>query len=211
MTRELIVSDALEYLASHDDHGAIVTSLPDADETGMTLAEWRDWFNVALRACITSAAPDAPAIFYQTDRKADGAWHSKAAMVLAAAEAEGRKVLWHKIALRRDPGAVDLHRPGFTHLIAVSLQGKPGRPTPDVFERGATLYPNGMGLRAARTAVEFALQHSRIITDPFCGRGTIPAVAEALGAERAVGVDILPEQIVAAQGLKLKAAREPRR
>lgn len=203
---EWVCADALPWLAAHPGVGAVVTSLPDADEVGLPLAAWSAWFERAATACVAATAPDAPAIFYQTDRKADGRTVSKAALVLRAAEGAGARLLWHKIVLRREPGAVDLHRPGFTHLLAVSRRGRPGAATPDVLARGRMLYPNAMGLAAAICAVQFAARSSRTVCDPFCGRGTVPAVAAALGL-RAIGVDIDPAQIAAAQRLRLTVPR----
>jgi hypothetical protein len=199
---EWVCADALPWLAAHPRLGAIVTSLPDADELGAPLGEWARWFGQAVALCVAAALDAAPAIFYQTDRKADGQLYSKAALVLAGAAAAGARVLWHKIVLRRAPGAVDLHRPGYTHLIAVSRAGKPGAASPDVLARGRMLYPNAMGLAAAVFAVRFAGRAAPVVCDPFCGRGTVPAVAEALGLG-AIGVDIDPTQLSAARRLRL--------
>ncbi len=58
-------------------------------------------------------------------------------------------------------------------------------------EQGKTVYKNGMSINAAAIAVRFAVEraHAKIILDPFCGRGTVLAVANALGC-RSVGFDI---------------------
>lgn len=203
--RQIICADALEWLAANRGVGAVVTSLPDADETGQPVDEWAAWFARAAQACFDAASAGAPVVFYQTDRKAGGRWHSKAAMLFQAAAAAGAELYWHKIILRRGVGKTDLHRPGYTHLMAFGVGGGPGKATPDVMERGRTLYPNGMGLRAARFAVGFAGERAGRVCDPFCGRGTIPAVAEALGYD-AIGVDIDPAQCERARSLKLAAA-----
>ena len=186
-----------------DVRGAVVTSLPDSEEIGQTPEQWRGWFVEAAGLAMALAEPLAPAVFYQTDRKADGQTHSKAALLLKAAEARGVRLLWHKIVLRRRVGAVDLHRPGYTHLMAFSAKGRPGSATPDVIECGDMIYPNAMGLKAASFAVRFAGGFSRQIIDPFCGRGTVPAVADALGFD-AIGVDIDPEQCERAAALSLR-------
>lgn len=202
MTREIICADALPWMAACKALGAVVTSLPDAEEIGTTIPEWKEWFSGALAACFSITAPEAPAIFYQTDRKVAGQTMSKAALVLAAGEQAGSRLLWHKIVLRRGVGATDLHRPGYSHLIAFSAKGRPGVATPDVMERGPVLYPNGIGINVADLAVRFAGDKRWPIIDPFCGRGTIPALADAMGFD-AVGVDILPEQAAAAAALNL--------
>ena len=147
--RTIICADALDWLPSHTE-GAIVTSPPDAEEIGATLEEWQGWFARAVSAC-AAAANGSPCVFYVTDRKHAGRLYSKAGAVLAAM---GTPPTWHKIALRRSVGAVDLHRPGFSHLIA--FNGRPGKATPDVFDRGPCLYRNGTGTTAARVACEWA-------------------------------------------------------
>lgn len=194
---EIVCADALEWLPANRAP-AIVTSPPDASEVGLDPGAWREWFVEAVHACI--AASDGPVVFYVTDRKADGGTYSKAALVTAGAV--GARLVWHKIALRRDVGAVDLHRPGFSHLLA--FNGKPGKATADVFPRGRVLYPNGTGLVAARVAVEWVSGQASGVVDPFCGQGTIPAVAEALGL-KALGVDLDERQCEKARALVLRA------
>jgi hypothetical protein len=206
MSKEIICADAVAWMAGTPLRGSVVTSLPDPEEVGLTPDLWRDWFANAAGLAMSLAKPEAPAIFYQTDRKADGQTHSKAGLLLAAAADRGLRLLWHKIVLRRRAGAADIHRPGYTHLMAFSAKGKPGSASPDVMERGEMIYPNAMGLLPARFAVAFAGASDRLILDPFCGRGTIPAVAEALGFD-AVGVDIDPAQCEKASRLRLALVR----
>jgi hypothetical protein len=188
--RTVVCADALTWLPGYS--GAIVTSPPDAEEIGATITEWEKWFFAAVTACAKSAN-GAPCVFYVTDRKHAGQTHSKAGAVLAAM---GTPPTWHKIALRRPVGSVDIHRPGFSHLIA--FNGRPGRATPDVFERGPCLYRNATGLNAARVACAWVGGQASEVCDPFCGIGTIPAVANALGLD-AIGVDIDPAQCRAAE------------
>lgn len=200
MSKVIHEADALEWLPAHHKLGSIVTSLPDADEVGLSVLEWREWFKKAARHCMLAASLDCPVIFYQTDRKAEGEWHSKAGILLEAANEVGNSLLWHKIVLRREPGKVDLYRPGFSHFMAFGMKCGPGKTTPDIMRVGRTLYPNGMGLGAAIQGVKFAKQHSNKLCDPFCGRGTVPAVADAYGM-KAVGVDIDPAQVAASRQL----------
>lgn len=197
-------ADAVEWLRGQRDVGSVVTSLPDAEEIGRPLAEWAPWFHQSVRLCVAAASPGCPVVLYQTDRKGEGQTHSKALLCMSAAASAGARLLWHKIVLRRDVGKVDIHRPGFTHLMAFSVKARPGTASPDVIERGRMIYPNAMGMDAALFAVRFAAGYDRRLVDPFCGRGTIPAVAEALGLE-AVGVDIDPAQCEHARALRLRA------
>ena len=194
MSKEIICADALPWLSEHRNVGAVVTSLPDQNEIpNLTDEAWQRWFVDGARHCLLSTSPSAPTIFYQTDRKRDGVLISKAFLLLKAAELEGHSLLWHKIVLRRAVGKVDMFRPGFTHLMAFSRSGRSGSVLPDVLDRGQMVYPNAMGLDAARFALEFARSRSTRLLDPFCGRGTVPTLADFLGME-ATGVDIDPEQ-----------------
>ena len=64
-----------------------------------------------------------------------------------------------------------------------------------------------MGLNAAAVAVRFAARRAgaRTIYDPFCGRGTVLAVANAMGLG-GVGFDIDEEQCEHARSLRVELA-----
>ena len=65
-------------------------------------------------------------------------------------------------------------------------------PIPDVIpDAGRSLWVRAMGVRAAAHAVRVARDQvgAKLIFDPFCGVGTIPAVANALGLD-ALGVEL---------------------
>ena len=194
---EIICADALQWMAATDTRGPVATSLPDADEIGATMGDWRAWFVGAALACMRLARPGDRAVFYQTDRKAGGETHSKAALLLCAASTAGASLLWHKIALRRPVGAVDLHRPGYTHVMAFGRNSRPGRATPDVFDAGKPLYKNGIGANTARFMVSAAGRTDAPLIDPFCGRGTLLRVAAEMGFT-SIGVDVDPAQCAAA-------------
>lgn len=202
--RVIIEADALEWLKDHQDVGSIVTSMPDMEETSHTAEAYPEWFFNAAIACFESTSSGHPTIFYQTDRLHKGKRISKAHILFDAAFEAGRRVVWHKIVLRRDPGKIDLRRPGYTHLLAFGDDGvTSGKATPDVFDRGGVLYPNGMGVTAATTALAMAERHGLRVCDPFAGRGTVLALAEQMGFSRIVGVDIDPKQCEAARVLRL--------
>lgn len=201
MKRKIICADALEWLGKHRSVGAIVTSLPDIQEVSMTEGQYIDWFCQAVTDCFKSTSDNCPTIFYQTDRKLDGKRISKAFLIMLAAQALDRHLIWHKIVLRRDVGKIDLRRPGYSHLLCFGNLTS-GKATPDVIESGGVLYSNGMGLNAAHLALDFASRHTDRICDPFCGRGTVPLIAERQGFKRVVGVDIDPEQCKAAKQLR---------
>ncbi|MBS67227.1 MAG: hypothetical protein Tp170SUR191951_14 [Prokaryotic dsDNA virus sp.] len=204
MPKRIVCADALEWLAGDCPPCSVVASPPDQNELGCSIEDWEVFYRTALERTFAVLAPGAPAVIYATDRKAEGQWHSKAAMIMGLGEAAGLRVLWHKIVLRRGVGKADIHRPGYSHLIALGDEKtRPGTATPDVIERGHMLYPNAMGMTAAKLAIEFAGRPRLPLVDPFCGRGTVPAMAEAMGLD-AIGIDIDPAQCKAAEALRLR-------
>jgi hypothetical protein len=62
------------------------------------------------------------------------------------------------------------------------------------------------GVSACRVACRFLLEEttSRVVVDPFCGRGTVLAVANAMGLD-ALGVDISAKRCRAARALEVDA------
>ncbi len=194
--REIICADAIAWMKARGqiDRACAVTSLPDVSELGKTLPVWREWFVNAVRLVVHAVPADSAALFFQSDIKREGTWIDKGALVIRAAEDAGARVLFHKIVCRRPPGMLTQGRPGFTHLIAVSREMKCPEilPIPDVItDAGRNLWVRAMGVRAAAHAVRFARDQvgAKLIFDPFCGVGTVPAVANALGLD-ALGVEL---------------------
>ncbi|MBS0631485.1 MAG: SAM-dependent methyltransferase [Verrucomicrobia bacterium] len=200
--RTVHCADAIPWMR---EHGVIagacaVTSLPDVSEVGMSLEAWRPWFIDAARLVVEAVPDGSAAIFFQSDIKRDGVWIDKGALVMRATEEAGAHVLFHKIVCRRPPGMLTYGRPGFTHMIAVSraLKCPDVLAIPDVItDAGEQKWVRAMGVRAAGHAVRFAkevvgpaldLQQGPVIFDPFCGVGTVLAVANTLGLE-ALGVE----------------------
>jgi hypothetical protein len=170
-----------------------VTSLPDVSEVSLSLPAWREWFMSAVRLVIDAVPDESAALFFQSDIKRTGAWIDKGAMVVRAAEDAGARILFHKIICRRPPDVLTYGRPGYTHLIAVSrvMDCPEVLPLPDVIsDPGRQPWVRAMGIRAAAHAVRFARDQvgAKLIFDPFCGVGTVLAVANALGLE-ALGVE----------------------
>lgn len=186
-----------------------MTSLPDVSEVGLALPVWREWFLGAVQLVVASVPEESAAIFFQSDIKRDGAWIDKGALVTRAAEDAGARVLFHKIVCRRPPGMLTAGRPGFTHLIAVSRAMKcpDVLPIPDVIvDAGPQKWVRAMGVRAAAQAVRFAKDHvnAKLIFDPFCGVGTVLAVANTLGLD-ALGVEKARKRAEQARGLAIRA------
>ncbi len=209
--REVHWADAIPWMRARGriDGACAVTSLPDVSEVGTTLPVWRAWFLEAVRLVIEALPDESAAIFFQSDIKRDGVWVDKGAMVVRAAEEAGARVLFHKIVLRRPAGMLTAGRPGFTHLIAMSRAMK----CPDVLaipdviaDAGEQKWVRAMGVRAAGHAVRFARDEVKVkvVFDPFCGVGTVLAVANALGLE-ALGVEKARKRCEQARALKVAA------
>lgn len=193
--REVHCAEAIAWMKARGRlaGACAVTSLPDVSEVALTLPAWRSWFMDAVRLVVDAVPEESAALFFQSDIRRDGGWIDKGALVIRAAEDAGAHVLFHKIVCRRPPGSLTLGRPGYTHLIAVSRAMKcPDElPIPDiVVDAGRQPWVRAMGIRAAAHAVRFARDQVRATTvlDPFCGVGTVLAVANALGVA-AVGVE----------------------
>lgn len=205
-TREIFCEDALPWLRRADLTGcSVITSLPDVSEVQLALPEWKEWF-VSTAALIIERLPESSvAIFFQTDIKKQGAWIDKGYLVSKAAERAGAETLFHKIACRVAPGTTTFGRPAYSHLLAFSRGVKLdlSRWSPDVLpEVGATTWTRGMGEKACELACRFVMTHTqtRTIVDPFCGHGTVLAVANHLGLS-AIGVELSPKRAGKARSL----------
>lgn len=193
--REVHCADAIPWMQARGilTGACAVTSLPDISELGLALPSWRAWFIDAVQLVVNAVPNESAAIFFQSDIKLDGAWIDKGALVIRAAEDAGARVLFHKIVARRTPGLLTFGRPGYTHLIAVSraLKCPDVLPIPDIIvDPGRQPWVRAMGIRAAAHAVRFAKDEVRanLVFDPFCGVGTVLAVANTLGLD-ALGVE----------------------
>jgi hypothetical protein len=194
--RDVHRAEALAWLAGHastDDMG-VVTSLPDFSELReLEFEAWQTWFLTAARTVIEWVSADAVTIFFQTDVVRHGAWIDKSHLVLRAAEVAGARLIWHKIVCRKPPGAITHGRAGYSHLLCITRRARPKAKSssPDVVaEAGFKPTEKSMGVEACRLACQFLLDETRarVVVDPFCGNGTVLAVANALGLD-AVGVD----------------------
>jgi len=207
--REVQCAEAIAWMRARGPipGASAVTSLPDVSELGVSPPVWRGWFMDAVGQVIGAVPDEGVALFFQSDIKRDGVWVDKGALVVRAAEDADARVLFHKIVCRRPPGLLTLGRPGFTHLIAVSrtLKCPDVLPIPDVItDPGRPPWVRAMGVRAAAHAVRFARDQAaaRLIFDPFCGVGTVLAVANLLGLA-ALGVEQSRKRCERARRLKL--------
>ena len=195
--REVHHTDALPWLRARGQLAgcSVVTSLPDvAEMAGLDLDAWTRWFGESARLVLDSVPDDGVAIFFQSDVKRGGAWIDKGALVQRAADAAGTRLLFHKIVCRKPAGTVTFGRASYSHLLAYSrgVRPKPERATADVLpDAGFQPGVKAMGVTACVDACRFIARETttRTVVDPFCGYGTVLAVANALGLD-AIGVDL---------------------
>ncbi len=207
-TREVHHADALGWLRARGrlDGCSVITSLPDLVEMAdLTLESWTRWFVEAAGAVLDAVPDDGVAIFFQSDVKRAGRWIDKAALVQRAAG--DVPLLFHKIVCRKPAGTVTFGRASYSHLLAFSRGARPRaeRATADVLaDGGHQPSAKSMGVNACLDACRFIARETRTrtIVDPFCGYGTVLAVANALGLD-AIGVDISSRMVRRARKLSV--------
>jgi hypothetical protein len=195
--REVHEGDGIAWLkaAQLGPEHAIVTSVPDLSEMQpLGLQAWRELASDITELACTKVADAAVVVMYQTDIKVDGRTIDKAYLAQRGAERAGVHCLWHKVVCRTAPGNVTYARPAYGHWLAFSrsLRLPAQRSTADVLpELGTMTWARAMPMSAAVATCRFLVEHTacRIVVDPFCGHGTILAVANEHGLD-AVGVEL---------------------
>lgn len=195
-TRSIVQADAFAWLAEHPAAAgtSVITSLPDLSEfPELDVDGWRAWFRESVRVILRWVQGDGVAIFFQSDVRRGGEWIDKGYLVQRAAEDEGASLVWHKIVCRHPAGTIAIGRPSYSHMICLSRAPRPLpiRPGPDVLpDAGVMPWSRAMGVEACRVACRFLREETttRLVVDPFCGHGTVIAVANLLGFD-AIGVD----------------------
>jgi hypothetical protein len=212
--RSVFHADALPWLRAHAPlpGASIVTSLPDVSEVpALGLEGWQRWFAEAAAAIVGAVGDQGAAIFFQSDVRHGGLWIDKGALVIRAAEDAGARLLFHKIVCRKPPGTVTIGRASYSHLLGFARVLRPSLRscTADVLaDAGFMPGRKSMGVAACVDACRFVLAETatRTIVDPFCGYGTVLAVANALGLD-AIGVDLSARMCRRAQTLRIELGR----
>lgn len=200
-TRTVDVADLFGWLPELRGRGPVVTSLPDAEELGLPHDLWAHWYLDAAGLCFETST--GPTIFLATDRKRDGRWISKPALIAEAAGS--RPLLWHRIVLRRTLGGRDMRRPTYSHLLAYG-PGRPGRSRPDVLGHGKAVSSVSAGATVALFVADYLAElGATTVVNPACGYGTFLAAANAHGLD-AVGCDVDEARVAAARVLQLDPA-----
>jgi hypothetical protein len=209
-TRTVHHGDAIPWLRDQALGGcSIVTSLPDVSELPqLGLDGWMRWFEDAAALVLERTPDQAVAIFYQSDVRHAGRWIDKGQLVARAAERSRASLLFHKIVCRKPAGTLTRGRASYSHMLAFSRALRPSLrwATPDVLpEAGAMPTPKSMGVLACVDACRFILAETatRTVVDPFCGAGTVLAVANSLGLD-AIGVDLSIRQARRARSLTIE-------
>eukprot|EP00933_Yihiella_yeosuensis_P030065 TRINITY_DN23738_c0_g1_i1.p1 TRINITY_DN23738_c0_g1~~TRINITY_DN23738_c0_g1_i1.p1 ORF type:complete len:334 (+),score=58.62 TRINITY_DN23738_c0_g1_i1:154-1155(+) len=213
VNRTIICGDALRWLDLQSDlPGSVVTSLPDITELSylsMDVDGYSTWFKETARKILKLASMEAVVIFYQTDFRKDGGWIDKSLLCSLAAVEEGAALLFHKIVCTAPPDSFekDRPRPRYSHLLAYSrgLRDSMRDSTADVLaDRGYMPWNRAMGTRACELACDYINKNvpspHKMIVDPFCGHGTVLAIANKLGMD-SLGVEKNKSRCKAARNL----------
>lgn len=190
-------AEALTWLRDHPAQPGmcIMTSMPDISETSHdALQAYKTWFQGAALALMRWLPEHGMAVFYQSDIRHDGTWVDKGYLVLRAAEEANAHLVWHKIACRKPPGTLGKGRPTFAHMICVSKAADFSLKSvgPDVLaDAGEMTFSAATGMLASRVACTYLRDDAQATTivDPFCGEGSVLAVANALGMN-AIGIEL---------------------
>lgn len=211
MNERLVYSaDAIEWLKRQETLSgcSFVASLPDISEFhGYTLSRWKDWFVDTAKLILSRCPDDGVTIFFQSDIKVDGVWVDKGYLCQKAAESMGNEELFHKILCRFTPGTRTFGRPSYSHLLAFSkgIKADASKSSPDVIpDLGEKIWERGMGIEACFIAAEFIREHTKTMTvvNPFCGQGSMLAVANAFGLG-AIGIERSPKRVEFAKNLQV--------
>lgn len=208
--RQVHCADAIEWLRTQEtlSQCSLIASLPDISEFhGYTLARWKEWFVETAKLVLSRCPDEGVTLFFQSDIKVDGVWVDKGYLCQKAAESLGHEELFHKVLCRFAPGTRTFGRPAYSHLLAFSKGVKvdSSKSTADVVpDLGDKIWERGMGLEACLIATEFikTQTQTKTVVNPFCGQGSVLAVANALELN-AIGIERSPKRVEFAKALQV--------
>lgn len=209
--RIVYCEDALVWLEQSPvlEGCSLVASMPDISEFhGHTLEAWKEWFSNTAKLVMSRTPDDGVTIFYQSDIKVDGVWVDKGYICQKAAEEIGSALLWHKIICRVEPGKTSFGRPAYSHILCFSKKLRVldlSKSTPDVIPViGEKTWERGMGLEACLMIAKFISEQtpSKTLVHPFCGQGSMIAVANQFGL-KAIGIERSHKRAEVARNLTL--------
>lgn len=207
--RRIIHAEALGWLEANpaEPRASVITSLPDVSEVQLGLDAWRAWFVDAARRVIRWVPEGGVTIFFQSDIRDRGTWIDKGYLVQRAAEDESAVLVWHKIVCRKPAGTTTYGRSSYSHMLCISraVRDRPRHPSADVLpDAGFMPWNRAMGVEACRAACRYLREETetQLVVDPFCGHGTVLAVANTLGLD-ALGIDLSARKCQAARNLEL--------
>lgn len=214
----MVQAEAVTWLQTHPSEATdcVITSLPDVSEMPENeLDAWRTWFVSTVQLIVNWIPAQGVAVFFQSDIRRGARWIDKAYLVNCAAELAGATLVWHKIVCRRPAGTVAVGRPSYSHMLCLTREPRalPIRPGPDVLpDAGHMPWSRAMGVEACRVACQYLLDETSCqrVVDPFCGYGTVLAVANAMGLD-ALGIELGGKRCRMARNLKLTLDRAPAR
>ncbi|MBX7149136.1 site-specific DNA-methyltransferase [bacterium] len=186
---------------------SFIASIPDISEfSQFSLDQWKNWLKEAVRVVLNSCPDDGLALFFQTDIKYEGTWVDKSFLCQEAAGESGHQLLAHKIICRTPVNSTTFSRPAFSHLLCFSKNIRfPVSPSlPDVINGGKKVWIRGMGVEACKLACDLILRftETKTVVHPFCGLGTMLAVANDMGLN-AIGIELSRKRAERAQKLSV--------
>ncbi|KAK5580741.1 hypothetical protein RB653_000765 [Dictyostelium firmibasis] len=200
--RDIYCMDAVQWLKDNEisPQSSVITSLPDITEvSGMNLEQYKKWFTDTVSLITSKLDENNVAIVYQTDikrrwkmdRSIIEEYVDKGYLAQKGAETSDCKVVWHKIMTAHNN--ISNNKATFTHMICFAKNPtniKYQENTPDIGGRGSMVWSRAMGLNACVIAILYCRSiGSTTIIDPFCGKGSVLAVANVYGLN-SVGVDL---------------------
>jgi hypothetical protein len=181
---------------------------------------YKEWFTNIVKKIFMKLDTGAYAIFLQSDvRVFDNNfkgnkvidWIDKSHLIsLAMNEVDDMKLMWHKIVTTSEnTSRSSAGRPSYSHLVCYckGLNTKYNSDKfycPDVFYRGDMLWAKGIGINTALLGCTFLknIANTDCIIDPFCGVGTVLAMANCIGVN-SIGIEISSRRCRKAKSLSL--------